>query len=826
MRVEQRVADLAEPDYRALFEASPIPLLVLQPDLTIVAVSDSFLAATLTRRTEILGRPLFEVFPGNLGDADPSGARNLRASLERVVRDRRTHVMPAQKYFICRRESAGSPGRWWTTVNTPVLDGDGEIRWIIHRAEEVTAPIQPISENPAADHLAPNQGATIGRLRDAFGEPDQEQEAHRGIEADLRKREELFRSFFEQAAVGFAQVALDGSWIRINSRLCDIVGYSREELRGGRFQDITHPDDLDADLALMGTLLAAKGGTYSMEKRYLRKDSRVVWVNFTVSLVRDEAGQPQYFISVIEEIDKRKAAEAARSDAEAALRQSEEKYRMLFDNMAEEVHFWRILRDDEGRIRTWQLVDANPPALRSWGKTLAEVVGKTADEIFGPGLTEHYMPIVQRIMATGAPCSYEAFFPDLDKHFQFSSVPMGEYFITSGADISGQKQAELVLRESEARLQEILSTLDLATVYVRKFDGTILFWSAGCERLYGWQPAEAVGRISHDLLGTILPIPLREVEAALMRDGEWTGDQRHRRRDGVEIIVAARQVLRRDAAGAPVAIMESVTDVTHLRRIEQELRQVNEELEQRVAERTRKLLEVNRELDSFAYTISHDLRAPLRAMEGFAEALLEDLADTIGGEPREFAERIVAAAKRMDALVEDVLAYSRLNRADLPLQRADPHRILRRVLADMRATIEQSGGQIEMTGPLPLVRANPTALEQVIANLVSNALKFVAAGEHPRVRIGGELRGDSVRLWVEDKGIGIAPEHQERIFRPFERLHGLDHYPGSGIGLAIVRKAVERMGGSSGVVSAPGAGSHFWIELPAAGEREGAHARS
>ena len=149
-----------------------------------------------------------------------------------------------------------------------------------------------------------------------------------------------------------------------------------------------------------------------------------------------------------------------RRQAEEALRASEEKYRNLFENMAEEVHFWQLVRDEAGRIKTWRLVDANPPTLKSWGRqTVDEIRGKTTDEIFGPGATEHYLPVVQQIMTEGIPCSYEDYFPHLDKYFRFTSVPLGDHFITTGADITSIKKAEQALNESRQRLAVIVDSI-------------------------------------------------------------------------------------------------------------------------------------------------------------------------------------------------------------------------------------------------------------------------------------------------------------------------------------------------------------------------------
>jgi len=235
-------------------------------------------------------------------------------------------------------------------------------------------------------------------------------------------------------------------------------------------------------------------------------------------------------------------------------------------------------------------------------------------------------------------------------------------------------------------------------------------------------------------------------------------------------------------------------------------------LEAQVAERTAALAGSNAQLDAFTYTVSHDLRAPLRAMEGFARILLDDYAGPLGDEGGRYAERIVAAAERMDGLIDALLAYSRLQRHEAKMRVVDPTPMALRA-ADETQTRDGSAVTVEVAAPLLPVLAEPVVLGQVLTNLISNAAKFRREGVPVHVAVRAEQRAGRVWIWVEDDGIGIAPEHQARIFNVFERLHGQEAYPGTGIGLAIVRKGVELMGGSCGVESQPGRGSHFWIEL-------------
>ena len=246
------------------------------------------------------------------------------------------------------------------------------------------------------------------------------------------------------------------------------------------------------------------------------------------------------------------------------------------------------------------------------------------------------------------------------------------------------------------------------------------------------------------------------------------------------------------------------------------VRDLNEHLERRVRERTAKLEGITRELDSFASTVAHDLRAPLRIMKGFSEMLIEDYAGKpLDATGQEYARKIDRASMRMSVLVEDLLAYSRLSREEVPITAVDLDVAVNEVLQDMAEELRTAGAEVTVRKSLGRVLGYGVLLARVLANLIENAVKFVAPGTAPRVTLRAEAEGDDwVRLWVEDNGIGIESQYLERIFGVFERLHTQEAYPGTGLGLAIVRRAVERMGGGGvGAESSPGQGSRFWIRL-------------
>jgi len=257
-------------------------------------------------------------------------------------------------------------------------------------------------------------------------------------------------------------------------------------------------------------------------------------------------------------------------------------------------------------------------------------------------------------------------------------------------------------------------------------------------------------------------------------------------------------------------------DITAQKATEKELQQERTNLEHRVAERTAQLQTTISELEAFSYSLSHDMRAPLRAMEGYTQLLRNLLADKLGPKELDFFNRIMASAERLDNLIQDVLQYSRVARVPLELKEIDLEKIVTQVIGDYPA-LQAPGAEVRIEKPLLRVLGHEAFLTQCISNLLSNAVKFVAPGVKPKVTVCTKAFGEDVHLRVEDNGIGIPFENQHQIFGIFQRLHSHTTYPGTGIGLAIVQKAVQRMGGRVGVESSVGKGSCFWLQLKRAG---------
>ncbi len=280
------------------------------------------------------------------------------------------------------------------------------------------------------------------------------------------------------------------------------------------------------------------------------------------------------------------------------------------------------------------------------------------------------------------------------------------------------------------------------------------------------------------------------------------------------LLLADTQVVMLDEHFERLGMNLATTVARYVERMEAEASM--RESEQRHRTLATQLQHANQELESFAYSVSHDLRAPLRTMQGFAYALLQDYGEQLPEEARDYANRIVASGQQSEQLINDLLAYSRLSFERLELMPVDLRAVVDSAREQIQGDLDARNANLTVEDPLPGVRGNLTALVQVVANLLSNAVKFVPEDRTPDIRVRTEEREDSIRLWVEDNGVGVPEGQEERIFGMFERLIESGDRPGTGIGLAIVRRGLQHIGGECGVERRAEGGSAFWIDVPKA----------
>jgi PAS domain S-box-containing protein len=379
-----------------------------------------------------------------------------------------------------------------------------------------------------------------------------------------------------------------------------------------------------------------------------------------------------------------------------------------------------------------------------------------------------------------------------------------------------RKQAEVQLQLQAAALHSAANA-----IVITDRQGVIQWVNVAFERLTGHSAAEAVGQTPRLLKsGCQPPGFFKTMWETILAGHVWHGELVNKRKNGSLYFEEMTVTPVLDGRGEIAHFIAIKLDVSERKRAEDDLREAknqlaryNAELEQKVQDRTAQLVEANSNLKTFTYTAAHDLRAPLRSMKSFSNIVLEDFGPALGAEGRSMLERVTTSADHMGQLLDDLLEYSRMSQADLKLEPVSLEKAAGESLQLLDGDIRSKNAVVTVTKPLPDVMGHAATVVLLVNNLVSNALKFIAPGVPPQIRIWAESSAGYVRLSVQDNGIGIDREHLEQIFGAFQRLHGRQAYPGTGLGLAIVRKGAERMGGRTGVESTVGKGSRFWIDL-------------
>ena len=664
-------------DFRELFEHAPGLFLVLSPDLTIVAVTNAYLAATMTRRENIVGRKLFDIFPDNPQDPQATGVRNLNASLQTVLQSKAEHRMAVQKYDIRKPAELGGgfEVRYWSPLNCPVVDSGGNVQFIIHRVEDVTDLVRLGLEREQRNRQAQNLEAEVLKKTGELGTLTALLQAERAA----RHTEEEFR----QLADGIPQLAWmarsDGWIYWYNRRWYEYTGTTPDAMAGWGWQSVHDPANLPGVL---------------QKWRAAIESGKPIEMVFPL---RGADGQFRSFLTLI-----------------------------------------TPLKDEAGNVIRW----------------------------FGTNT-------------------------DISEHI----------------DEEARNRRAL-----EERYRLLIETMSDYAIFTLDPTGTITSWNPGAERLKGYSPADIIGQ---NFSRFYMPedrqreLPKHVLKTAL-EQGHYEGEGWRVRKDGSRFWASVVVTPLRSESGELVGFSKITRDVTDRKRLLDQLQQYAHELEMRIAERD----QTNADLEAFSYSVAHDLRAPLRAVEGFTDAVMEDFGDQLPERAREYLKLVVRSSERMDRLISDLLQYSKLTRAEITCSPVDLHAAVEEALqAFDEPTRSRVSTQIE---PGLAAMAHQPTLIQAVFNLVSNALKFYPAGKTPHAEIKAFRSGDNAVIAVRDNGIGIEPRFQEQIFKIFERLHTPDRYPGTGIGLAIVDRGVARMGGKVRVESVFGKGSTFTIEVPVA----------
>jgi PAS domain S-box-containing protein len=373
-----------------------------------------------------------------------------------------------------------------------------------------------------------------------------------------------------------------------------------------------------------------------------------------------------------------------------------------------------------------------------------------------------------------------------------------------------QARDKLEIEVAERTQQASLLNLTHDTIFARDMSDVITYWNRGAQELYGWTAEDAIGRNSQHLLQTGFPAPIDDIRAELLRTGRWEGELRKTRADGTQMVVASRWSLRRDEQERAVAILETNNDITERKRREQEIESLNQEL----AKRSTELESINKELEAFAYSVSHDLRAPLRHIAGYTELLQKKASSGLDEKSNHYILMMLESAKRMGNLIDDLLAFSRIGRAETQKTRVSLAQLVRDALTEVR---QDTDGRniVWKIGALPDFYGDRSMLRLVLVNLISNAIKFTRTRTQPEIEIGcSEGNGNELVVFVRDNGVGFDMKYVNKLFGVFQRLHRSDEFEGTGIGLATVQRIIHRHGGKVWAEGMVDSGATFYFSAP------------
>lgn len=643
--------------------------------------------------------------------------------------------------------------------------------------------------------------------------------------AALMESEAKFRTAFEHAAIGRLIVSPEGRIFQANQASCELLGYAEQEMLEKIWTDLIHPSEHEGQQQLIQRLIEGRNPSFETGVKALQKSGRILWLHLNIALVRDVKNEPLFFHVDIVDITNSVMAEQD-------LRRSEARYRYFFDSASISIlveDYSRLVAELEAlkgegvrdltayskdnpdflekAIHWIEVVDANEHALQLFDVEKKEALLGPLDAL-APSLSlDHLAEEIQALYqgqrfhqaettittSSGEPRNilYSVRFPtDLE---QYKSV------LVSQLDITERKltQQELIMKDNA-----IDSSLN--AVALLDNEGQVTYVNPSFLEMWGYSEGECV-------LGQQVDLFWGEdgrkngLSTALLQGREWFGEMVAKRNDGSTFVSQVSASPIRNQRGERIGVITSCLDVT-------ELRQIQAELEMHAKELARS----NAELEQFAYVASHDLQEPLRMVASYLQLLERRYEDQLDQDAHEFIDFAVDGATRMKRMINDLLKYSRVNTRGKPFEVTACEAILQDVLVDLQFLIEESE-TVVTHGPLPSILADASQLHQLFSNLIQNAIKF-RSDSTPVIHVGAVREQGQWVFSIRDNGIGIEPQFQERIFEIFERLHTHQEYDGSGIGLAISRRIVERHGGEIWVESQPEEGATFFFTIPIRGE--------
>ncbi|MCB9134468.1 MAG: PAS domain S-box protein [Anaerolineales bacterium] len=703
--------------------------------------------------------------------------------------------------------------------------------------------------------------ALMVNLREVLDQAEKEIAERRQAENSFRKLEQRYKAVFDRTNDAIVLMNLDSTVMDINQRGEEMFGVTHAEIIGKSGLDYIAPDERNLGLHQLHTILS--GQIIPLyERKMLRHNGEEFPVEINLSLVWDETGEPVQTQSVLREITERKKTEEK-------LQHIQNRYSALFEAQTDGIFFIGL----DGTI-----LEANRQASRLLGYSREEIIGQSVYTFVIPEERDNLTMRLESLKKGQQPPLYERNFLSRTRGilsmevnsmmvYDKDGVPQGIQSIVRDISERKQKEEELhtLIHQLENQRARIKTAVDVSKAAISILEPDILSQKIvdlvkerfeyyyvglfllsedethavlragtgeagqkmlkaghalpiGSSSMIGWSIAHKTPRIALDVgLDAVhfdnphLPDTRSELALPLLVRGEAIG------------ALTVQSQVEAAFSGEDIAVLQVMIDLLAVAiqnaRYHTRVSGYAEELEQRVRERTAELEATNRELESFSYSVSHDLRTPLRAINGYSSILLEEFLDELSPLARSYQEKIRKNASRMGELVDGLLAFSRLGRKLIQKTRVYPQNILHELLLEQEGEIAQRQITVVL-GNLPPCEADPLLIQQVFTNLLNNAIKFTRNTPHPQIEIGSEPTPRGLSYFVRDNGAGFDMQYADRLFGVFQRLHRDDEFEGNGVGLAIIQRIIHRHGGDVWAEGAVGRGATFYFTLEGGYTRE------
>ena len=630
------------------------------------------------------------------------------------------------------------------------------------------------------------------------------------MEETIVQNEEKFRSLVESSSDWIWETDKNGICTYSSPQVQSILGYTPAELTGKKTVSLIASDELNKFSSILAGLYASPKLFNGVEHKCIHKDGHIVILEGSGAPFYNSNGIFKGYRGINRDITEHKRTEEI-------LKEKEEKYRTLFENASDAIF---LLQDD-------QFIDCNIRTLEMFGcKSRDQILGHPPYE-FSPPLqpngrksSELAIELIATALA-GKPQYFEWQHAKLDgtpfsAEISLNSIKLrGKTLVQAIVhDITKQKKDQEALRLSAEQLRANLENTPNVAVQWYELSGRIMYWNHASEMIYGWKSDEAVGKTLDALIYTPeQTAEFRNLLQEIHKTGKPAGpyESEFRRRDGSKGWLIST-TFGLPTGGDNVGFVCMDVDISDRKRAEEEVHRLNANLEQRVQDRTLQLEMANKELKSFAYSVSHDLRAPLRSIDGFSTAILEDYADKLDDEGRDYLQRLRRSSQRMASLIDDMLRLSKVTSGEMYISSVNLSQIAEDVIAELKEIDPQRNVET-VIAPDITVSGDQQLMYSMMENLIGNAWKFTSKKSTAKIEFGTTKHDNETVYYVRDNGAGFDMAFVGKLFCAFQRLHMVDDYPGDGIGLASIQRIIHRHGGRVWAEGKQNEGATFYFTM-------------